>query len=58
MKTELTATFEMNGKGYRCTERILEVLRSVMPGAKASGDYEAVTWVMVGGEILGELAPL
>jgi hypothetical protein len=42
----MNATFEMNGITYRTDAATLEVLRSIIPAAKASNDYSAVAAVM------------
>jgi hypothetical protein len=42
----MTKTFEMNGKAYRTDAQTLSVLRGIIPAAKRSGDYSAVTAVM------------
>ena len=43
MKTiEKTVMFEMNGKAYRTDPETLNVLRSIVPSAKATGDHSAV----------------
>jgi hypothetical protein len=39
-------TFEMNGKTYETDLETLEVLRSIVPAAKSTGDTSAVTAVM------------
>lgn len=41
-----TKTFEMDGRGYRADAETLDVLRSVVPAAKASGDVSAVAALM------------
>jgi len=38
--------FEMNGKTYATDKDTLEVLHSIIPQAKATGDYSAVTAIM------------
>lgn len=44
--TSLTMTFEMNGKGYRTDEETLDMLRSIVPSAKSTGDSSAVMFAM------------
>ena len=51
----LNKTFEMNGKGYRTDEQTLNVLRSIAPSAKASGDASAVEWAMALGLEAGRI---
>lgn len=51
----MTKTFEMNGKAYQTDAEILEVLRSIVPDAKASGDASAVKWVMELGLHMGRI---
>ena len=59
-QTRLTMTFEMNGKGYRTDEETLDMLRSIVPSAKATGDSSAVMFAMdlglAGGRIV-EIQP-
>lgn len=51
-----TVTFEMNGHAYLTDVETLDVLRSIVPAAKASNDPSAVALVMelglAGGRIL------
>lgn len=44
--TKTTATFEMNGKAYETDTETLNVLRSIVPAAKATSDTTAVAAVM------------
>lgn len=48
-------TFEMNGNAYETDEETLNVLRSIVPPAKASNDFSAVMAVMVLGEATGRI---
>ncbi len=38
----MTKTFKLNGTTYRTDSETLQVLRSVMPSAKSTGDSSAV----------------
>jgi hypothetical protein len=51
-----TVTFEMNGIGYTTDEETLNVLRSIIPQAKASNDFTAVSAVMTLGLQTGRIA--
>ncbi len=51
----LPVTFELNGKGYRTDTETLEVLRLIIPRAKASGDSSAVIAVMELGQLRGRI---
>jgi hypothetical protein len=51
----MTKTFEMNGKTYTTDAATLEVLRSIIPAAKASDDFSAVTAVMHFGLATGRI---
>jgi hypothetical protein len=42
----MTATFQLNGKSYQTDAETLNVLRSVMPSAKSTGDSSAVQAIM------------
>jgi hypothetical protein len=42
----MKVTFEMNGKTYETDNKTLDVLRSIVPAAKASGDMSAVMVIM------------
>jgi hypothetical protein len=42
----MNQTFEMNGKAYATDLATLDVLRSIVPAAKATGDMSAVMAVM------------
>jgi hypothetical protein len=55
MTINSTVTFEMNGIGYETDAKTLTVLQSVMPNAKASGDFSAVAAVMMFGEKSGRI---
>lgn len=50
-----TVTFEMNGKAYRTDAATLDMLRSIVPAAKATGDSSAVEFAMVLGEMAGRI---
>lgn len=50
-----TVTFEMNGKSYKTDEETLNVLRSVVPAAKASNDMSAVIFLMDIGQETGRI---
>lgn len=54
-KNASSVTFEMNGKGYETDAETLEVLRSIVPTAKAAGDMSAVIAVMSLGEAAGRI---
>lgn len=54
--TNKTVTFEMNGIGYTTDEETLSVLRSIIPQAKASNDFTAVSAVMSLGLQTGRIA--
>jgi hypothetical protein len=41
-----TVTFEMNGKAYRTDAATLDVLRGIVPAAKAANDFSAVAIIM------------
>lgn len=51
----MTATFELNGKTYTTDQETLDVLRSIMPSAKKSGDSTAVQAVMLIGLKTGRI---
>jgi hypothetical protein len=42
-----TKTFEMNGNAYQTDTATLELLRSLVPSAKLTGDSSAVQAVML-----------
>ena len=48
-------TFEMNGIGYETDAETLEVLRSLVPSAKETGDLTAVYAVMRFGQMSGRI---
>ena len=48
-------TFEMNGIGYTTDEETLNVLRSIIPQAKTSNDFTAVSVVMALGLQTGRI---
>ena len=50
-----TVTFEMNGIGYKTDEKTLNVLRSIIPQAKTSNDFTAVSVVMTLGLQTGRI---
>ena len=51
-------TFEMNGKAYRTDLETLDVLRSIVPAAKAANDFSAVAEVMDLGLAVGRITEL
>lgn len=53
-----TKTFEMNGKGYRTDSETLEVLRSIVPDARAANDTSAVQALMDLGLAAGRISLL
>ena len=55
METTYTVTFGMNGKAYKTDEETLNVLRSIVPDARETGDTSAVQFVMVGGQMTGRI---
>lgn len=50
-----TVTFEMNGNAYETDAKTLDVLRSIIPPAKAKNDFSAVMAVMEIGEASGRI---
>lgn len=50
-----TVTFEMNGKGYETDAATLDLLRGLVPQAKAANDFSAVICVMTLGEMGGRI---
>jgi hypothetical protein len=50
-----TVTFEMNGKAYETDAETLNVLRSIVPPAKAASDFSAVMFAMDLGEAAGRI---
>ena len=51
----MNVTFEMNGKEYKTNENTLNVLRSIVPAAKADRDMSAVMTVMALGLAAGRI---
>jgi len=51
----MNATFEMNGRNYKTDLATLDVIRSIVPAAKASGDMSAVICIMDLGEASGKI---
>ena len=51
-------TFEMNGKTYSTDQATLELLREIVPAAKATGDSSAVIAVMELGAKYGRIIEL
>ena len=51
----MTKTFQLNGLSYRTDAETLKVLRSVMPGAKKSGDSTAVQFIIFAGTKTGRI---
>ena len=51
----MTTTFTLNGKTYETDGETLEVLRSVMPSAKTTGDSSAVIAILALGEKTGRI---
>lgn len=51
-------TFEMDGKAYMTDQETLDVLRSIVPDAKATGDASAVAAVMFLGLETGRIQRL
>lgn len=51
----MTTTFEMNGKSYVTDKATLDVLRSIIPAAKAANDFSAVAAVMILGQQTGRV---
>lgn len=51
-------TFEIDGKTYATDAQTLDVLRSIVPDAKATGDASAVAAVMHLGLHTGCIVPL
>jgi hypothetical protein len=54
----MRVTFEMNGKGYETDAETLDVLRSIVPPAKDTGDFGAVALVMVLGLDSGRIVEI
>lgn len=46
----MTVTFKMNGRTYETDNETLNVLRSIVPSAKSTGDSSAVMAAMVLGQ--------
>ncbi len=55
---EMTNKFELNGKWYMTDGETIEVLRSIIPSAKNSGDSTAVIAVMALGLKAGRIIEL
>ena len=53
-----TVTFEMNGKAYQTDADTLDVLRGIVPAAKAANDFSAVSVVMYLGLAAGRIVEL
>ena len=51
----MTDKFEMNGKTYKTDKDTIEVLRSIVPAAKATGDATAVAAIMALGIKTGRI---
>lgn len=51
----MTKRFEMNGKAYQTDNETLNVLRSIVPAAKARSDSSAVETVMTLGLMSGRI---
>ena len=51
----MTTTFELNGKTYCTDEETLNVLRSIVPTAKASADGSAVHAMLTFGKMTGRI---
>ncbi len=51
-------TFELNGKAYRTDTETLELLRVVVPRAKASGDGSALFAMMHFGQLAGRIVEI
>ena len=47
--------FEMSGKEYRTDKETLEILRSIVPAAKETGDTSAVAAIMAMGIKTGRI---
>lgn len=54
----MQATFEMGGKVYTADAETLEVLCSIIPSAKATGDLSAVGAVMILGLEAGRIVEM
>lgn len=48
-------TFELNGKTYETDAATLEILRGIIPAAKASGDMSAVFAMLHFGTLAGRI---
>lgn len=57
MRTK-TVTFGMNGKGYSTDEVTLNMLRSIVPAAKACNDFSAVMFAMELGLQVGRIVEI
>lgn len=54
----MTKTFELNGISYKTDANTLNVLRSVMPSAKKTGDSSAAIAVISLGKMTGRIVEL
>lgn len=50
-----TKTFTMNGKAYETDSQTLDMLRTIVPAAKSTGDASAVAFAMTLGEMCGRI---
>ena len=57
-RDKMKVTFEMNGKAYETTESMLNVLRSIVPEAKKTGDSTAVQYLMALGLQAGRISEI
>ena len=53
-----STTFQMNEKSYETDKETLELLRSLVPAAKKSKDFSAITAVMALGLETGRIKEL
>lgn len=53
-----TVTFEMNGTGYETDLEVLDILRAIVPEAKAADDFSAVQLVFYLGLETGRIKEL
>jgi len=51
----MKVTFEINGNAYQTDAQTLDVLRSIVPAAKAANDFSAVIAVMALGQAGGRI---
>ena len=54
----LDQTFELDGKAYRTDLETLELLRSIIPNAKAKRDGSAVYAILIFGERAGRIVKM